>query len=848
MTDKIDATLQFDDLTLVKHLKSLNSPLIAIVNTVFNNVKDSLDNRIPAIFPKYTLHNTGHSFRIINYMANLVDDVNSLSELEIALLILSALLHDIGMAISDEDIQAIKNETFTFSDIKFSAMLNLLKNDEVEATQEYVRRIHAELSARYIRENLKGILVIPNLPGLDFAEELALICESHTRDYDWIKSHLNSHEVRGDYVFNAQFIACILRLGDILDIDGNRTPYKLYQLIAPKGRSDEEWRQHFVIFNNDKIVKDERKNIRNIVFHGKSKNADIHRKILNYIDWVELELTGGLALVSGMKSQYYLPFDEKPKINIQTEGYSFSGYKMTLKFEAISSLLMGEKIYGSKSLGLRELIQNSLDACRIRQENEIRKFGEDPYEPRLRILIDKDKNQVTIKDNGVGMSIEIIKNHFLNIGVSYYQSFDFLLKDLSYKPIGNYGIGFLSCFMLSDKVSVKTRHYQSKFLYLIQLEKGNEWTSLTEKEDISFFGTEVILDYQQFISVFENQTAKVKEFLSRFFLTDGIDFKLLEPDSQIEIKNDLLDNSVPENGFIKIDLSEYLNEIEGYVLIRKMTNFIETFAELSLDDDVYLYNPPLEESYEEEENDENREWLIHINDLAKINIDSYINGNEIKYLTIPLIDEDIEEDFSSGMKFTNDDTKEVIDKLEEKLKWISIIVPKDHQNQLREDEVTTWQEIVEGVTIENLVEIGQLKKYPTYKFVKKISLFEGRKNELYLPFEVQSRVPWYYRPSTAPRQEMFIRSVLIKDFHFNLPVSASVFNITTIVVNIKSRKFIPDISRNNIDKDSENMINYIVGKAIHLGAIDKLEFNIDERRTLQDFVNKFYGDKTEFEK
>ena len=189
---------------------------------------------------------------------------------------------------------------------------------------------------------------------------------------------------------------------------------------------------------------------------------------------------------------------------------------MTLQFEAISSLLMGERIYGNKSLGLRELIQNSLDACRIRQENEKRSLGDDPFEPRLRVILDKESNQVIIKDNGVGMSIDIIKNHFLNIGVSYYRSFDFLLKDLSYKPVGNYGIGFLSCFMLSDEVIVRTRHYQSRFQYLIQLEKGTEWTSLTEKEDIAFFGTEVVLNYKQFMTAFEEQAGKVKEKASSF--------------------------------------------------------------------------------------------------------------------------------------------------------------------------------------------------------------------------------------------------------------------------------------------------------------------------------------------
>lgn len=57
-------------------------------------------------------------------------------------------------------------------------------------------------------------------------------------------------------------------------------------------------------------------------------------------------------------------------------------------------------------------------------------------------------------DNGSGMSIEILKKYFLNVGVSYYASDDYLLQGRNYSPIGHYGIGFLACFMLSDRVEV----------------------------------------------------------------------------------------------------------------------------------------------------------------------------------------------------------------------------------------------------------------------------------------------------------------------------------------------------------------------------------------------------------
>src|SRR5690606_41186535 len=72
----------------------------------------SLHDALPISFPHYTLHDTGHSFRIMEYMSKLVGDISRLSELEVSLMIYSALLHDIGMAVSEDDVVAIKSDSF----------------------------------------------------------------------------------------------------------------------------------------------------------------------------------------------------------------------------------------------------------------------------------------------------------------------------------------------------------------------------------------------------------------------------------------------------------------------------------------------------------------------------------------------------------------------------------------------------------------------------------------------------------------------------------------------------------------------------------------------------------------
>lgn len=829
----IDRENSIDDLELVKILKDKNSEFLPNIKEVFEIVKNLLEQRIPHVFPNYTLHNIGHSLRIIKNMANIVDDITKLDELEIVILILSALLHDIGMAVSEDDIQSIKNDNFPYFDVKYSAVVKTIESEDL-ALQEYVRMFHSSLSAKYINEKLVGKFDIPRL-ALNFNKELALICESHTKGFDWITSNLTLNEFKGDYRFNSQFLACVLRLADILDIDSNRTPFNLYQLISPTGVSKEEWEQHFIISNNEKIKKDVKTNLKTIYFTGQCENPNAHRKILTYIDWVANELQNCTKLANTMSSQYYLLYDTTPEVHIQPIGYSFSDYKMKLDYKAISALLMGEKIYGDKSLGLRELIQNSIDSCRIRQElvNEDLQIGEEKYIPKIKIILNEDKNEVIIKDNGTGMSLEIIKKHFLNIGVSYYTSKEFKLRDLSYKPIGNFGIGFLSCFMLSDEVKVITRYYKSSEKYLILLEKNNEYTSLTKQENHSLDGTEIILNYKNFIEIFDNKPFNVVDFMNRYFLTDDIQVEVyVNSNDPILISNSLKIDTIPE-GLIKIDFKNYLTDIEGYALIKKKKDYVSTIKDIDFKGTLYQYS---------------LDGIIIVEDTADINIDNFIIDSKLKYYNIPLVTDEMENDFLSILKYN--DLEDTIDKLERDLTWISIIVPNNLDLDFDDYEFADIGDyLFENLTFENLTELGHSNNCKTLATVEKVNLFEGRINELYLPFDsIKTTRSIYYRNYDKRRKELYVRNVLINNFRYEIPTMATTFDIELIIMNLNSRNFVPDISRNNFDYRSSLEINYIVGKAVHLGALQNLNLEDDKQATLKKFINTYYNEKTPFEK
>ena len=238
---------------------------------------------------------------------------------------------------------------------------------------------------------------------------------------------------------------------------------------------------------------------------------------MNYIEWIENELKLAVEKTADMQEKYRLHINTKVQNNIQPIGYTVPDLKLNMDYKAVTNLLMGESVYGSKALGLRELLQNSIDACMVKKE----KLQTD-YKPTIEINIFKDKNQVIVKDNGMGMNENIIKKYFLNVGKSYYKSPDFLNYEHTYNPIGNFGIGFLSCFMLSSNVKVVTKYHGDKFKYSIDLEQNSEYISFTKDEDYELeSGTQIILNYESVIKAMGFVEEDFKKLLSKF-ITDNI--------------------------------------------------------------------------------------------------------------------------------------------------------------------------------------------------------------------------------------------------------------------------------------------------------------------------------------
>ena len=126
--------------------------------------------------------------------------------------------------------------------------------------------------------------------------------------------------------------------------------------------------------------------------------------------------------------------------------------------------MMINSIYTHKEIFLRELISNASDAIDKlyykQLEENIAGLSRSDY--FIKVTADKEARTLVIEDNGIGMTREELENNLGTIAKS--GSLDFKKNNEAKDDIdiiGQFGVGFYSAFMVSDRVEVKTRAYGS---------------------------------------------------------------------------------------------------------------------------------------------------------------------------------------------------------------------------------------------------------------------------------------------------------------------------------------------------------------------------------------------------
>jgi hypothetical protein len=122
--------------------------------------------------------------------------------------------------------------------------------------------------------------------------------------------------------------------------------------------------------------------------------------------------------------------------------------------------ILSDEIYQSDPyVFLRELLQNSIDAIRMRRE-VIQSEGFEPGNMGV-IYVNVEHGDggdavITWRDDGIGMDEYVVRNYLAIAGQSYYRSLDFERQGLKMDPISKFGIGILSCFLVADRIEIET--------------------------------------------------------------------------------------------------------------------------------------------------------------------------------------------------------------------------------------------------------------------------------------------------------------------------------------------------------------------------------------------------------
>lgn len=579
--------MELSDLKMFDYLNDVDSSLANQVNDVYVLTLETI-NSISKSFSNYTMHDMNHGLRVASYMEQLAfginedfkDRISEFNPFEIALMLLSSILHDIGMTIREEDKEQIKtSDTIKYTkSLTYQGVLKVCGNNEEEAIKEIIRRTHAARIEEFINYEFGGMNKTKIYDKLaiegkyNYSTDIVNICRAHGEDYSYLRE-MRSTAAKGNYSYNPQYIAVLLRIADYLDIDQQRTPMLWYSSMGINGFSKEEWEKHFIIQNTTKL-KTYIDNKLQIFFDGRSSNAKIHRKYLAYIDKLKCELENADNLLNTTSTMDKYKFRISTKIDdmVYTDGFTYSDLRLNLDYSSITELLMGKNIYGDNRLGLRELVQNAIDACQLMKEASIDDNDIFHMDPAIQISCSKKDNYIKIRDNGIGMTLDVVKKHFLNVGKSYYKSDDFQFKNNKYIPIGQYGIGFLACFLLSNNVTVKTKYFDQSEVSQIELEKNSEYVVTTSQATPNFFGTEITLDYDIFMENFVS-FEEIDKFLSLYFNTKiPINLNNVDESKNLYIKNyelNIIEDYLKKesNNYCSINLSKYSDALNGTVFL-----------------------------------------------------------------------------------------------------------------------------------------------------------------------------------------------------------------------------------------------------------------------------------------
>ena len=116
--------------------------------------------------------------------------------------------------------------------------------------------------------------------------------------------------------------------------------------------------------------------------------------------------------------------------------------------------VLGKHLYSTPAVALRELVQNAHDSC-LRRRLE----ADHPFEASITVRCEASRNVLVVEDAGAGLTHQEIETYLATVGSGYTRK----LRDQHHDAglIGQFGLGFLTAYVVSDRVDLFTTSYQA---------------------------------------------------------------------------------------------------------------------------------------------------------------------------------------------------------------------------------------------------------------------------------------------------------------------------------------------------------------------------------------------------
>lgn len=512
-------------------------------------------------YPHYSYHDHTHSESILSNIERALgnDNIEKLSPTDLWMLLHVAYLHDFGMVIADskirefwataeftsflkEQMESEDEEIRRAATIVYSMDKENLENNkcwplDVKAavillTSKYCRWQHGDFSRSYILD-IKHTWDIDighnKLVKKRLVSLMADISVMYTRSFEEIFIlHKETNGFSNDYV-HPRLVACLLRLGDVLDLDNGRfNPYG--EVIY--GKMPDDSKIHYGKHESTKHVLVTKKYIE---VEADCPTDEIFRETRRWYDFLENEINC-MHLHWGEIAPDNLSYPPKLREcrilrNGHEDSHKLTNLKFSISQKKAFEILEGSSIYKDKFSCIREIVQNAEDASKIQLWRDIKSGMYDSVNGvnrekvisgsllpgdipewvykiySIKVTVEKNERNnavLSIEDHGTGISSETLKE-ICNVGQSYFQK-KTRQKEIEEMPIwmrptASFGIGLQSCFLASDKIEIFTNTAKDgAFKITFQSGRQEGYVNVEEIQDYTRRGCKVVLEIDNTIN------------------------------------------------------------------------------------------------------------------------------------------------------------------------------------------------------------------------------------------------------------------------------------------------------------------------------------------------------------